>query len=326
MYSLNINELKMKMNSCGASKTPFLFAVDFDISQGVFVSNPLDQSDILFHTPLGGNIPLQSSTSAPEASLTAHPISYEEYKHKFDIVMAGLRRGDSFLTNLTIKTPVDTSLSLKQILLASTSPYRFLLPDNFVCFSPERFMKITDSTISTNPMKGTINADVPNAAAVILADEKETEEHYTIVDLLRNDLGMVADNIAVDRFRYIDRISTSNNDILQVSSEISGSLSSDYLSYIGDIIFKMLPAGSISGAPKKSTINIIHKAEGESRNFYSGVFGYFDGNKLDSAVIIRYIEQRDNHKYFRSGGGITINSDPVKEYDEVLAKIYLPFI
>lgn len=316
----------MKMDSCGASRTPFLFAVDFDMSKGVFVSNPLAQSEILFHTPLGGNIPLQSSTIVPDSFLTTHPISYEEYKHKFDIVMAGLRRGDSFLTNLTIKTPVDTSLSLKQILLASTSPYRLLLPDDFVCFSPERFVKIAEGIISTNPMKGTINAEVPDAEVVILADEKETEEHYTIVDLLRNDLGMVADNISVDRFRYIDRINTSTKDILQVSSEISGSLPADYSLHFGDIIFKILPAGSISGAPKKSTIKIIHKAESESRNFYSGVFGYFDGNQFDSAVIIRYIEQRDNRKYFRSGGGITINSDSKKEYEEVLAKIYLPFI
>lgn len=155
-------------------------------------------------------------------------------------------------------------------------------------------------------MKGTISAEVSNAKCVILGDPKETAEHNTIVDLMRNDIGMVAEDVQVERFRYIDRIKTHNGDILQVSSEITGRLPKDNLSHLGDIVFRMLPAGSVSGAPKQSTVNLIHKAEPEARGYYTGVFGYFDGSELDTAVLIRFIVQDENKLFFHSGGGITI--------------------
>ena len=179
--------------------------------------------------------------------------------------------------------------------------------------------------ISSYPMKGTIDASVPDAERVILEDYKERSEHNTIVDLIRNDLNRVAERVDVKRFRYIDRLRVSRGEILQVSSEVTGRLTGDYYSRLGEIVFGMLPAGSISGAPKPSTLRIITQAERERRGFYTGVFGYFDGKKLDSAVMIRYIEVRDGRYYFRSGGGITINSDCRAEYEEVLAKVYLPF-
>ena len=96
--------------------------------------------------------------------------------------------------------------------------------------------------------------------------------------------------------------------------------------YIGDIIVLMLPAGSVSGAPKSATIDLIKKAEGESRGFYTGVFGYYDGTELDSAVLIRFIESQNGQSYYRSGGGITAYSRCEEEYNEVLKKIYLPFV
>ena len=87
----------------------------------------------------------------------------------------------------------------------------------------------------------------------------------------------------------------------------------------------MLPAGSVSGAPKTATIHLIHKAEQEQkRGFYTGVFGYYDGERLDSGVLIRYIEKVQGKFYFRSGGGITVNSNCLSEYNETIEKIYLP--
>ncbi len=326
MESISIDKLKMKMNKSGENKTPFLFVVNFELTEGFFIEDPVKQKDILFHCPIGSNNLEKNEEKIAGKYLSSYPISFDDYRRKFDIVMDGLRRGDSFLTNLTIKTPIKTSLTLRQIFSLSNSPYRLYVPNKFVCFSPERFVRIVDGVISTNPMKGTINADVENAENIILSDEKETAEHYTIVDLLRNDLGMVANDVRVKRFRYIDRIRTNKREILQVSSEITGRLEANYSSHLGDIIFQMLPAGSISGAPKKSTIDIIKKAENESRGFYTGVFGYFDGEQFDSAVLIRYIEETDRRKYFCSGGGITVYSNVQKEYNEALEKIYLPFI
>lgn len=324
---MNIDELKDRMNAHGATGTPFLFAVDFELSEGIFIGNPVRHHTILFRTPIGSNVPKQETfPRKKDRSFTKQPISYDDYRKRFDVVMKGLKRGDSFLTNLTVKTAIVTDLSLKDIFLNSNAPYGLYVPERFVCFSPERFVRIADRRISTNPMKGTINANIPDAEKAILSDPKETAEHHTIVDLLRNDIGMVADDVRVERFRYIDRIRTNEREILQVSSEISGRLESNDLSHLGDILFRMLPAGSVSGAPKASTVKIIRQAEGEPREFYTGIFGYFDGKELDSAVLIRYIEEKGGKKYFRSGGGITVFSNPENEYKEVIEKIYLPFV
>ena len=85
----------------------------------------------------------------------------------------------------------------------------------------------------------------------------------------------------------------------------------------------MLPAGSISGAPKKKTVEIITEAEGYDRGYYTGVFGCFDGENLDSAVMIRFIEKQESGELlFKSGGGLTVYSDPDSEYREMIDKVY----
>lgn len=313
------------MNIYGREARPFFFAINFEQTEGLFIDNPLQQSDVLFQFCGKGNAPEQEVIKKV-SSFNYIPIPYSEYKKKFDIVHKSLKEGYSYLTNLTIKTPVSFNLNLEDIFFQSNASYKVLYPNKFVCFSPERFVKIEGKTISTNPMKGTIDANIPDAEQIILNDYKETAEHNTIVDLLRNDLSIIADNVRVNRFRYIDRIRTNKNDILQVSSEITGTLREEnYLNY-GDIIFGMLPAGSISGAPKEATRRIIQDAEKEPRGYYTGVCGYYDGNELDSAVIIRYIENDDSQYYFRSGGGITAYSNCEEEYKEVLEKIYLPIV
>lgn len=314
------------MNRCGLKGIPFLFALDFEMTEGIFIENPLEQDEVLFRTPLGKNTNGCEQTVGNDKFLQPFPISYQEYLERFTIVSDGLKRGDTSLVNLTVKTEIETNLSLEQIFRQSDSPYCIFVPDRFVCFSPERFVRIANGVVSANPMKGTINAQIPNAETVLLSDYKETSEHCAIVELLRNDLGKVANAIAVERFRYIDYIKTRQREILQVSSELTGKLPDDYWSRLGDIILCLLPAGSISGSPKDSTIRIIRQAEQESRGFYTGVFGYFDGKEVDSAVLIRYIEKENGKMYFRSGGGITVNSEPEKEYKEVLDKIYLPFL
>lgn len=348
---MNTDDIRKLMNEYGHRKQPFLFAVNFDGTDGLFISNPLEQSEYLFRVPLASNYYAHSDSGKKDIpiKMSKYPIPYTEYNEKFNRVISALKRGDSFLVNLTLKTPISLDLTsndlkikykknltkkaeaincdeaIKYIFKNSNSNYALYVPHRFVSFSPERFVKIKNGIISTNPMKGTIDAETENAEQKILSDSKETAEHYTVVDLLRNDLGIVAKNIRVNKFRYIDKIATQNGNILQVSSEIIGELPDDYLSKLGDIIFPMLPAGSICGAPKKSTVDIINKAEQESRGYYTGIFGYFNGEELDSAVLIRFIEKDGNQYYFRSGGGITINSNAADEYQETLDKIYLPF-
>ena len=93
-----------------------------------------------------------------------------------------------------------------------------MLPGRLVCFSPECFVRITDGVIRSYPMKGTIDAALPDAEARLLEDYKERCEHYTIVDLIRNDLNRIADRVRVERFRYVEKIATLRGEILQTSS------------------------------------------------------------------------------------------------------------
>jgi para-aminobenzoate synthetase component I len=109
-----------------------------------------------------------------------------------------------------------------------------------------------------------------------------------------------------------------------VSSEITGVLASDFHGYLGNLLFNLLPAGSISGAPKPKTLQIIESAEHYERDFYTGVCGWFDGKNLNSAVMIRFIEQQGDKLIFKSGGGITSQSDMEKEYEELIQKVYVP--
>lgn len=317
-----------KMNDAGRERLPFIFGFDFEMSQGFFILSPLEQCDVLF------DIRGFSNHRNDETFFSGEPVEYEfekypeseaEYARRFAIVRGGLLRGDSFLTNLTVKTPMHTDLSPKDIYRRSKALYKIYIPEVLICFSPERFVKIEEGVISSNPMKGTIDARIPAAETKILNDYKELSEHYTIVDLIRNDLSMVADNVRVERFRYIDCIDTSGGPIFGVSSEIKGDLSNDWKSRLGDIFRLLLPAGSVSGAPKQATLDLIRKAESGPRGFYTGVFGYFDGKTLDSAVFIRFIDLQGGMYSYRSGGGITVNSDVKDEYEEVIKKVYFPF-
>jgi len=232
--------------------------------------------------------------------------------------------GNTYLLNLTFPTKIFVDASLLDIFANSQAKFKLYFKNRFVTFSPERFITIENNLIKTYPMKGTIQADIPNARAKILADEKEMAEHTMVVDLLRNDLAMVAKSVKVNQFRYVEKITAGNKDLLQVSSEIIGLLENNWAAKIGDILLSLLPAGSISGTPKKKTLEIIQAVEGYSRGFFTGVFGYFDGKKLDSAVMIRFIEKQGKQLVYKSGGGITIDSDMYQEYQEMLDKVYIP--
>jgi para-aminobenzoate synthetase component 1 len=237
-----------------------------------------------------------------------------------------IAKGNTYLCNLTCKTPININLTLKEIFHASNAKYKLLFEDKVLVFSPETFISINNKHISSNPMKGTIDAAIENAEQQLIDNIKEIAEHYTIVDLIRNDLSMVAKNVRVEKFRYVEKICTNTKDILQVSSLITGELDDDYPSKIGSILFRLLPAGSICGAPKKRTLEIIKEIEGYDRGFYTGIVGIFDGENLDCGVMIRYIERTKNGLVYKSGGGITSFSDVVMEYQEMIDKIYVPII
>ena len=331
---------------------------------------------------------LKEETSEEEILETTwqiEPPLYEDYERSFNIVKSNIMAGNSYLTNLTCRVPVSCNLSLEDIFHRAKGKYKLLLKrkrtqaedkdhlkeeaqnkvhlkeenieenlNPFVCFSPETFVRIKGGRIYSYPMKGTLDASLHDAEKQLMEDRKEAAEHATIVDLIRNDLSRVAEDVRVDKYRYIDVLHTNKGDILQTSSEISGRLPEDYPHHLGEILDAQLPAGSITGAPKDKTMQIIQKAEGYDRSFYTGIMGIYDQGELNSAVMIRFIEEEtspvdfeaDGEKnfkakegkasegkepkasrelYFKAGGGITSKSDCRREYEEVIQKIYLPF-
>ena len=315
-----------KMNTYGKSRTPFLFVIDFLGENSLILPvNEIDTNTILYQINSHSNVTANELNEENDTlEFYKFPTPFTEYQKAFGHVKKNLKYGNTYLVNLTQATPIRINRTTKSVFFQAKAPYKLWLKDKFVVFSPEIFVQIEEGKIASFPMKGTIDAKLPNAEYQILNDLKETAEHNTIVDLIRNDLSMLASNVRVERFRYIDRLKTNQKDLLQVSSEIVGDLPDGFFDELGTHFFKLLPAGSISGAPKKKTMEIIQEAEDYDRGFYTGVFGFFDGKKLDSGVMIRFIEEQNGELIFKSGGGITIFSDAKKEYNELLDKVYVP--
>ena len=321
---INLNNFIKEMNNLGKNGTPFLFIIDYEMNNPeIFTFSEAAKSKVFFLVKGLRNFKDEIFDERP-LHFVKNPVDYLAYHTAFQKISEQIRLGNTFLLNLTFPTEIDTNWELRRIFEKSKAPYRLLYKDRFVLFSPESFVQISNGVISSFPMKGTIDASIKDAAAVIVADEKEKAEHATIVDLIRNDLSMVADNVTVERYRYLEDVITHEKRLLQVSSVISGNLPPDYHSNLGTIVCQLLPAGSICGAPKASTLRIIKETEGYQRGYYTGVFGVFDGLNLYSAVMIRFIENENGKFYYKSGGGITMNSDPEKEYRELIDKVYVP--
>ncbi len=314
-----------KLNKMGRDNEKFLFIISFDRSK-IFASNLKNLNNkILYKLDNWSNCKdVDMDALGRKFIFEKFPTGYSEYKKSIDQVKNQIKAGNTYLLNLTFPTPIYTNMKLGKIFRYSKAKYKLYLKNRFVCFSPEKFIEIEKNTVAAYPMKGTIDASVPNARESILSDEKEKAEHTMITDLMRNDLNKIAKNVKVENFRYIDKIKAGNRELLQISSKISGILDSDWRRRLGNILAEITPAGSITGTPKKKTVSIIKKIERYERGFYTGIFGVCKGDILRSAVMIRFIEKEDAGLIYKSGGGITLDSDPAKEYEELLEKIYIP--
>lgn len=313
-----------KMDALSTDGIPFFFLIDFLLDNvKVYTEDELQETGLIVDFPSFTNLETRHDV-AKDLNFKAIPISPEHYHQGFETITQHLHAGNSYLVNYTCKSEIKTNYTLHELFWASDAKYKVLYPDKFVFFSPETFVEIKNDVISTHPMKGTIDASIENAPEILKNDHKEKAEHYTVVDLLRNDLSMVANNVKVNDFQRIDYIKTHQKNLYAMSSEISGRLKEEYSGKMGRILRTILPAGSILGAPKKKTLEIIQQAETYERGFYTGVCGWFDGKNLDSCVMIRFIEQEKEKLYFKSGGGITHLSKFTDEYQEMKNKIYVP--
>ena len=245
-----------KVNQLAVAGTPFFFMIDFEKKKPlVYALDEAADENILFDVRGFRNY------SLPKQKSIAHPIvpkqrSVDSYAAAFDQVKEHLNRGDSYLVNLTFPTPVCYEGNLKDLFYNAQSPYKLYFKDQFVSYSPECFVKINGDSIYSYPMKGTISTAIPNAEQRLLGNPKEIAEHATIVDLIRNDLSVYAQEVKVKRYRYVEQIKVQDDSLLQVSSEIEGILKSGWKKKLGQLLWDILPAGSISGAPKTKTLAI----------------------------------------------------------------------
>ena len=210
----------MLMNKAAQKQQDFLFGFDYERNQGFFILNPKKSKELMWRVGEHTNAHCFGTDFRNGSFFRPTPISLKEYQKKFEVIQHHLTHGNSFLANLTIRTPIHTDYSLQEIFHRSNSKYAIYIPDKMVCFSPETFVQYGQGMLSSNPMKGTISGTIPDAENVILNDYKETAEHCTIVDFVRSELSRVGTHVAVTDLRYIDTLETSKGAVLQVSSRI----------------------------------------------------------------------------------------------------------
>jgi len=259
------------MNEYRRKKIPYLFIIDFDISDPVIIPLEDAKSEGIFFYINGMTNCSERVKSRKKIQLIRQPVDIRKYEKAFRQIQEHIGAGNTYLINLTFETPVNLNTTLAEVFNRSAARYKLLYKDKFMVFSPESFITINGNEIATFPMKGTIDASLENAAEIILNNRKEMAEHATITDLLRNDLSIIASDVRVERYRYIERLITNHKSLLQVSSEIRGILSDEAVESPGDIFMKLLPAGSISGAPKKKTVEIIKEVENHTRGYYTRI-------------------------------------------------------
>ena len=188
--------------------------------------------------------------------------------------------------------------------------------------SPETLVKLQDGILHTFPLAGTRprgKTDEEDKAleAELLSDEKELAEHNMLVDLGRNDLGRISEfgSVEVEKLHSIERYSH----VMHIGSTVRGKIRAGRDAF--DAIEAVLPAGTLSGAPKIRACQLIGELENNKRGIYGGAIGYIDftGN-MDTCIAIRIAYKKNGKVFVRSGAGIVADSDPAKEYQECINK------
>ena len=317
-------------------KAGYIIPVEFASELGVFYKTPKESNM---------NFVKDCPNEQSEIKFEKFPVPFSEYFSAFEKVQSAEKNGQTYLLNLTFPCTIKTNATLWELFNKANSPFKLFLDNQFAVFSPEPFLKIIDGKISSFPMKGTswfsnnlnpspdknnkitreeILLKYESALEKILNNSKEIAEHATMVDLIRNDLNLIAKKVFVKKYRYPETIRTKNKNLIQLSTQITGQLPLNYSFNLANILKSQLPAGSISGAPKKRTLALIKEIETYDRGYYTGVFGISDGKNLESAVMIRFIENQNGKFIFKSGGGITSQSVAEDEYEELIQKINIP--
>ena len=255
--------------------------------------------------------------------------SKEEYIQMVASAKNHIREGDIFQAVLSNRFEADYEGSLigayRFLRTINPSPYMFYFSGSefeIAGASPETLVKLQDGKLFTYPLAGTrprgaTEAEDNALEAELLADKKELAEHNMLVDLGRNDLGKISKFGSVNVEKYLQILRFSH--VMHIGSVVSGEILPDKTGL--DAINAVLPAGTLSGAPKIRAMEIIHALEKNKRGIYGGAIGYLDftGN-MDTCIAIRLAYKKDNKVYIRSGAGIVADSNPEAEYSECINK------
>lgn len=237
--------------------------------------------------------------------------------------------GDIFQVVLSNRLEADYEGSLfnayRMLRTINPSPYMFYFSSDDIEVagaSPETLVKLEDGVLHTFPLAGTkprgkTDAEDQELERVLLADEKERAEHNMLVDLGRNDLGKISQYGSVEVEKYMEILRYSH--VMHIGSTVKGSIRDDKCSL--DAVDAVLPAGTLSGAPKIRAMEIINELENNKRGIYGGAIGYIDftGN-LDTCIAIRTAFKKNGKVFVRSGAGIVADSVPESEYHECINK------
>ena len=253
----------------------------------------------------------------------------EQYIDNVEKAKEYIRNGDIFQVVLSqrfeIDNPPDSFDTYRALRSTNPSPYLFYFQHKDYTMagaSPEMLVSVIGDTVITKPIAGTIKRGVTDEEdykneQLLLNDPKERAEHTMLVDLGRNDIGKVSQfgSVEVTDLMFVERYSK----VMHLVSNVQGKLRSEKKPL--DALMAVLPAGTLSGAPKVRAMEIIDELEPAKRGLYGGTVGYlaFDGN-LDTCIAIRTVLFKNNKAYVQAGGGIVLDSNPESEYQESCSK------
>ena len=286
---------------------------------------------------LGNILPQFTGVKSPTSALFDYlelANNYCEYLEKFTAVRQQLTRGNTYQLNLTLPLAIHSTIADLDLLyytLSRSHPVAYasylpFMPQSIISISPELFFKKTGTNIQVRPMKGTMPRGATpkqdqQLSHYLAQDPKNRAENLIIVDLLRNDLAKFCQtgSVTVPRLFEIEKYAS----LFQMTSTINAKL--DIQTDLAIIIQGLFPCGSISGAPKLSTLQLIEQIEGYSRGVYCGAIGYIlPDNDMRFSVAIRTLSAKYAHPQellLGVGGGITIQATPQEEWQEILTKL-----
>ena len=249
----------------------------------------------------------------------------EEYYEMVEKTREHIRRGDIFQAVISrqFQSPMKGSLLNSYRLLRTSNPSPYMVYFHteeleLMSTSPETLVKLHNGKVTTFPVagsrpRGKNEEEDRRLEKELLQDEKELSEHNMLVDLGRNDLGKICrfGSVKVTEYMSVHKYSK----IMHICSQVEGVIREDKDAL--DAIEAVLPAGTLSGAPKIRACQIIEELEKEERGIYGGALGYLDftGN-MDTCIAIRMAVKKDQKVYVQAGGGIVADSIPEKEYEE----------